>query len=138
MVTSSGDDLAVVTDLLWNRIVYASQKGNWVKSYGDNPGDAYLYMPRSVSLDQFGNILVLAGRPTRITQLKYNESSGSISFVGNIPISGVQQAVDICFDDNFTPSVQGDDSFWLADMLGNAVYHFDLSGHKQFYSTEDR
>ena len=126
---SGGDILGVVADKDWNRLIYGSFDNHVIKSYGDNSGDQWMDWVSRVGVDKFGNVLVLTGFPQRVDHLKYDESLGNMTFLNTIPLSGVQEVSDICMDDNFTPENQSDDTFWLTDIMGNAIFNLTFDGN---------
>ncbi len=126
---NTADKFSVISDNTWNRLIYMSDAGLWMKSYGDNSGDIQLLNPTSVSLDKFGNIFVLSGNPSKISQLIYDSNYGLINFVKDINISGyMTKPVDIAHDCNSTPDIVTDDKIWVADELGNAIYKLNWEG----------
>ncbi len=127
--TNGHDFFSVITDNQWDRIIYASYNGGWIKSYGDNPGDQSLMFASSIGLDKFGNIFVLeGGHNTEVIRLKYDESSSKIISPQYIPTQNVIDAADISLDDNSTPDDISDDSFWIADRAGNSIQQYNWSG----------
>jgi len=130
-VVLEGDDediFGIVADSGWNRIVYGSANNESINSYGDHNGDHGLDRASSVAVDKFGNVLVLAGVPTRIYKFKYDKTSDYLNFNKIITLPGVQEATDICFDYAGTPDIPDDDSFWLTDKKGDAIFNLTLDG----------
>jgi hypothetical protein len=120
----TGELFGVASDFMWNRLVYGRENGNWIKSYGDNPGDYQIMWPSRISLDQDGNIFVLTNLPRSIWHFHYDESTELVSFVRDISLPGILQAEDFCTDYvNFNPGIFFC-SFWIADKAGNAVFNY--------------
>jgi len=124
---SGGGSFGVIADRRWNRIVYGSPSVGLVKTYGDNSNDNWLSWASSIALDKFGNVLVLANYPPKIYKFLY--TSGTMNFLNTITLPGVQEVTDICMDDNFSPNNQSDDTFWLTDIKGNAIFNLTLDGN---------
>jgi len=125
---SGGDILGVIADSGWNRFIYGSHNFGLIKAYGNN-NEQCLPWASSVGLDKFGNVLVLAGYPPKVFKFLYDELTGTMNFANTITLSYVQEATDICMDDNFSPENQSDDTFWLTDKKGNAIFNFTLDGN---------
>ncbi len=124
VILNNSDVFSIMSDHLWGRILYASHNGNWIKSYGDNKGDQPIPLASSVALDQSGNIFVIANYPPTVYWLEYNESSQTVSLNKTFSLPDVSDASDI----DLATDSQGNETFWLTDNEGNAVFHYDLSG----------
>jgi hypothetical protein len=118
--TGSSDYVAIVADRSWDRIVYGSLNGSWVKSYGDNAGDYQFSLPTGIDIDASGNIYCIDGIRRVIFKLNYN-ISGTVSFSQEFSLSNVADPVDIDID----PLGEG---FWLVDRSANAVVHVSNTG----------
>jgi hypothetical protein len=129
-LNGSQNIFGVLTDKDWDRILIGKYKGtdSWVKSYGDNLGNQKIHCPSSVGLDQYGNIFVLTNIPRKLMHLTYNDNTESITNATQVPISSMSNVVDICLDDNNSPSTLSDDRIWTADFDGNALFNIQWDG----------
>ncbi len=137
-VDGSGNEIdgfavRVTTDIYWNRIVY-SDYGNWIKSYGDHPGDYQFAGPhgicRATYVEETGmgpytvKLYVADGGNGKVVELEYNDWDEEINYLREF--SGFQFPYDVDYDDNGTPFQPDDDYLWVADPTSNKIYKVRL------------
>jgi hypothetical protein len=124
---NSSVDVGFVLDPMWHRIIYAS--GNWIKSYGDWPGD-YEFLEswglRALLFpDGMINVFVTEARKGEIAHLRYDHNTGQLSLVRTIKGSiGRPMDVDMHSSWFAWPNYR----LWVSDK-SNGIMEVDKDGN---------
>ncbi len=135
-IATSGQTLTqsamFVLDQRHNRIIFARQGGNWIKSYGDWPGEYSFYDIRGMRVVKMGdgtiNLFVTDATKGEIVHLRYNHDTGTITFFRSIKISSmIPVDVDInAMEAHYFPSSY---TIYVADKGRKAVLELDKDGN---------
>lgn len=112
------DYMAFVVDNSWNRIVYGSLNGNWIKAF-TGQSDLTLQSPRAIDVDWQGNILGINGDGL-IFRLIYNPSTYNINYVLRFAIPNSVSPSDV--------QIGGSNTLYISDVLANRIFETDFNG----------
>lgn len=122
----SGDPNQVVSimlDPVWDRIVFSQREGNWIRSYGDNPGEYQFMSPLGMAVTYDDDIYVADTENGRIVKLRY--SNGAISLLMSFTIADVIHPVDVSVkNEPFNPTLR---KIWVADNFAGSLTRLDIN-----------
>lgn len=127
--TNPDNTIAFHLDYYWDRIAYSQKSGNWIKSYGDHPGEYKSLNAKGMAVDILDTIYVADSDNNRIVKLRYNRSTSMIDFISSFSIAGMVHPIDIAIDQS--SSLSGDslrDRIWIADDFGRRLIEINRSG----------
>ncbi|MEO0162689.1 MAG: NHL repeat-containing protein [candidate division WOR-3 bacterium] len=138
---STFNGIFFVTDLNWNRIVFADMNSNWIKAYGSyGSGPGQFWQPRGIDVDHSGRVFIADSRNGRIVQLQYDFNLDTLTYVVEIKTIGditLDLPLGLCIDDNGTPENYNDDYLFIADAGLNMIIKMKITDRSFVYKYGD-
>lgn len=124
----NGRESAIYLDPGWKRIIYSTYiTPTYIKGYGDNPGDIRFNDPRWVDVNEWGEVFVCDGYPSRVYRMQHSPYTQTL----NNPVPFITGLTDLRTVDYYSGNTfwdRSDDVIAVTDLQSNLIKIFSGQG----------
>ncbi len=127
-------ETAFYMDQTWKRILYSQSSSSQLKilSYGDNNNDYHFGMPRSIDVNEWGELYIADSEKGIVNKLYYSGITNTITATSNVNfLQGLVKPVDADYYQGSTLWNRNDDLIAVADEGDNSIVIYNSNGQFQ-------
>ncbi|AFH48139.1 Peptidase S8/S53 subtilisin kexin sedolisin [Ignavibacterium album JCM 16511] len=124
-------ETAFYLDQIWKRILFTQSNSNQLKilSYGDNNDDYRFGIPRSIDVNEWGELYIADSEKGIINKLYYSYITNTITATSNVNyLQGLVKPVDADYYQGSTLWNRSDDLIAVADEGDNSIVIYNYNG----------
>jgi len=127
-------ETAFYMDQTWKRILYSQSSSSQLNilSYGDNNNDYHFGMPRSIDVNEWGELYIVDSEKGIVNKLYYSWITNTITATSNVNfLQGLVKPVDADYYQGSTLWNRNDDLIAVADEGDNSIVIYNSNGQFQ-------